>query len=151
MPLSASVGGTLQDWVGRNTILHDVGTLLLDYRVLDKPRLTEEELAKVRTHPLLASTFLKDLYFPFDVLHIIRHHHEHWDGSGYPDGLQGEAIPVGSRIIHLVEAFEMMLSETPYRPSRTVTEAVAELKRLSGRQFDPYLVAQFIPLIQSRS
>jgi len=137
--------------VSISAILHDVGTLLLDYRVLDKPRLTEEELAKVRTHPLLASTFLKDLYFPFDVLHIIRHHHEHWDGSGYPDGLQGEAIPVGSRIIHLVEAFEMMLSETPYRPSRTVTEAVAELKRLSGRQFDPYLVAQFIPLIQSRS
>ena len=137
--------------VSISAILHDVGTLLLDYRILDKPRLTEEELAKVRTHPLLASTFLKDLYFPFDVLHIIRHHHEHWDGSGYPDGLQGEAIPIGSRIIHLVEAFEMMLSETPYRPARTVAEAVAELKRLAGHQFDPYLVAQFIPLIQART
>lgn len=134
--------------VSISAILHDVGTLLLDYRVLDKPRLTAEELDKVRQHPVLASTFLKDLYFPFDVLHIIRHHHEHWDGGGYPDGLKGEDIPMGSRIIHLVEAYEMMLSETPYRPARSSPEAVAELERLAGIQFDPFLVGQFIQIIK---
>ncbi len=136
--------------VSISAILHDVGTLLLDYRILDKPRLTAEEMAKVRTHPLLASTFLKDLYFPFDVLHIIRHHHERWDGTGYPDGLKGEDIPVGSRIIHLVEAFEMMISETPYRPAKTVPEALAEMERLAGVQFDPFLVGQLVQIIKTR-
>ncbi|HWQ08772.1 MAG TPA: HD domain-containing phosphohydrolase, partial [Holophaga sp.] len=87
-------------------ILHDVGTLLLDPKVLSKPELTPEDLARVRTHPVLASTFLKDFRFPFDVLRIIRHHHERWDGTGYPDGLKGEEIPIGSRIISLIEAFE---------------------------------------------
>jgi HD-GYP domain-containing protein (c-di-GMP phosphodiesterase class II) len=136
--------------VSISAILHDVGTLLLDYRVLDKPRLTAEELEKVRQHPLLASTFLKDLYFPFDVLHIIRHHHEHWNGGGYPDGLKGEDIPMGSRIIHLVEAYEMMISETPYRPAKTPAQAEAELERLAGSQFDPLLVAQFIQILKTR-
>jgi len=136
--------------VSISAILHDVGTLLLDYRVLDKPRLTAEELEKVRQHPLLASTFLKDLYFPFDVLHIIRHHHEHWDGGGYPDGLKGEAIPMGSRIIHLVEAYEMMISETPYRPAKTPSQAEAELERLAGVQFDPQLVTRLIQILKSR-
>ncbi len=136
--------------VSISAILHDVGTLLLDYRVLDKPRLTAEELEKVRQHPLLASTFLKDLYFPFDVLHIIRHHHEHWDGGGYPDGLKGDAIPMGSRIIHLVEAYEMMISETPYRPAKTPAQAEAELERLAGIQFDPQLVAHFIQILKMR-
>ncbi|BDU74600.1 HD domain-containing phosphohydrolase [Mesoterricola silvestris] len=136
--------------VSISAILHDVGTLLLDYRVLDKPRLTPEELEKVRQHPVLASTFLKDLYFPFDVLHIIRHHHEHWDGGGYPDGLKGEAIPMGSRIIHLVEAYEMMISETPYRAAKTPAQAEAEIQRLAGIQFDPHLVGQLIQILKSR-
>jgi HD-GYP domain-containing protein (c-di-GMP phosphodiesterase class II) len=136
--------------VSISAILHDVGTLLLDYRILDKPRLSPEEMAKVRTHPLLASTFLKDLYFPFDVLNIIRHHHEQWDGGGYPDHLKGEEIPIGSRIIHLVEAFEMMISETPYRPAKTQDEAILEMERLAGVQFDPFLVGQFLQILKSR-
>ena len=136
--------------VSISAILHDVGTLLLDYRVLDKPRLSAEEIAKVRTHPLLAATFLKDLYFPFDVLHIIRHHHEHWDGSGYPDGLRGELIPIGSRIIHVVEAFEMMISETPYRSAKTVPQALEEMQRLAGTQFDPILVTRLVQVLKAR-
>jgi HD-GYP domain-containing protein (c-di-GMP phosphodiesterase class II) len=135
--------------VSISAILHDVGTLLLDYRILDKPRLTPDELAKVRMHPLLASTFLKDLYFPYDVLKIIRHHHERWDGTGYPDGLKGEEIPMGSRIIALAEAYEMMLSETPYRPAKTPGQAVTEMERLAGVQFDPRLVGQFIQVLMA--
>lgn len=133
--------------VSISAILHDVGTLLLDYRVLDKPRLSPEELAQVRTHPVLASTFLKDLYFPFNVLDIIRHHHENWDGSGYPEGLTGEAIPIGSRIIRLVEAYEMMISSTPYRAAKHEDEALAEIRKLSGSHFDPGLVAAFLDLL----
>jgi len=81
------------------------------------------------------------------VLDIIRHHHENWDGSGYPEGLKGEAIPIGSRIIRLVEAYEMMISPTPYRSAKPEDEALAEIRKLSGIHFDPTLVAAFLDLL----
>jgi response regulator RpfG family c-di-GMP phosphodiesterase len=84
------------------------------------------------------------------VLGTIRHHHERWDGSGYPDHLKGEAIPVGSRIIHLVEAFEIITSGTSYQAARPVPEALAELARLAGSRYDPAMVAEFIQMIKSR-
>lgn len=133
-----------------SAILHDVGTFLLDPRLLSKPGLTEEEKTRLRTHPILASTFLKDLRFPFDVLGIIRHHHERWDGKGYPDGLRGEAIPLGSRIINLVEAFEVITTGSAFKPARSLREAMDELRRESGGQFDPTLVVEFTEFIQAR-
>ena len=132
-------------------ILHDVGTLLLDPALLAKPELDASDLARVRTHPVLASTFLKDYRFPFDVLGIIRHHHERWDGGGYPDGLKGEAIPMGSRIIALVEAFEVMSSGSGYRDPRALQDVVAEIRREAGAQFDPALAAAFVEYLLSRS
>ena len=129
-------------------ILHDVGTLLLDRTILDKPELSPEDLEKVRTHPILASTFLTDLSFPFDILRIIRHHHERWDGLGYPDGIRREAIPVGSRIIHLVESYEVMTAGAPYKPSKPVAEAVAEIQQLAGTQFDPAMVKEFVQMLK---
>jgi hypothetical protein len=132
------------------SILHDVGTFLLDPKLLSKPGLTPEEMGRIQTHPVLASTFLKDFRFPFDVLGIIRHHHERWDGKGYPDGLRGESIPLGSRIINLVEAFEVMNDGSAFKGPRTHREILDELHRGSGSQFDPTLVAEFLEFLQTR-
>lgn len=132
------------------SILHDVGTFLLDPRLLSKPGLSAEEMSRIQTHPVLATTFLKDFRFPFDVLGIIRHHHERWDGAGYPDGLRGESIPLGSRIINLIEAFEVMNDGSAFKGPRPHKEILDELRRESGGQFDPTLVAEFMDFLQSR-
>jgi hypothetical protein len=130
-------------------ILHDVGTLLLDLRILDKPALTAEDLEQVQTHPVLASTFLQGFQFPFDILRIIRHHHERWDGKGYPDGIAEEDIPVESRIIHLVESYQVMIAGTPYRAPRPVSAALAELRLLAGQKYDPRMVEEFIQMVEA--
>ncbi|WP_257304810.1 HD-GYP domain-containing protein [Geothrix campi] len=128
-------------------ILHDVGLLLLDPQMLAKPALTEEDMKKVRDHPELAAVFLKDLRFPFDVIRIIRHHHERWDGRGYPEGLRETAIPMGSRIIGLIEAYEVMTSGKGYRRPQGFRQALAELRNEAGSQFDPAVVEAFSELM----
>ena len=128
-------------------ILHDVGLLMLDPAMLSKPDLNSEELKKIRNHPELAAVFLKDLRFPFEVLKIIRHHHERWDGRGYPDGLMETAIPVESRIIGLVEAYEVMTSGKSYRHSKGYRQVLEELQNESGAQFDPRIVEAFSELM----
>ncbi|WP_243305340.1 HD-GYP domain-containing protein [Geothrix oryzisoli] len=128
-------------------ILHDVGLLLLDPQMLSKPTLTEEDMKKVRDHPELAAIFLKDLRFPFDVIRIIRHHHERWDGRGYPEGLRETAIPMGSRIIGLIEAYEVMTSGKGYRRPQGFRQALAELRNEAGSQFDPAVVEAFSELL----
>jgi len=133
-----------------SAILHDVGTLLLDRKILEKATLSSEERSQVQAHPILASTYLKDFHFPFDILRIIRHHHEQWDGKGYPDGIAGEAIPIESRIIHLVESFQVMVTGTSYHPPKPVPAALGELRQLSGSHFDPRIVEQFIDMVESR-
>lgn len=132
------------------SILHDVGTFLLDPRLLAKPGLSGDEMARMQTHPVLATTFLKDFRFPFDVLGIIRHHHERWDGKGYPDGLRGESIPLGSRIINLIESFEVMNDGSVFKGPRPPKEILNELRKGAGGQFDPTLVAEFLEFLQSR-
>jgi putative nucleotidyltransferase with HDIG domain len=132
------------------SILHDVGTFLLDPRLLSKPGLSPEEVTRIQAHPVLATTFLKDFRFPFDVLGIIRHHHERWDGGGYPDGLSGESIPLGSLIINLIEAFEVMNDGSAFKGPRPHREILEELRREAGGQFDPTLVAEFMDFLQSR-
>ena len=133
-----------------SAILHDVGTLLLDRKLLDKPTLSPADREQMQAHPILASTFLKDFHFPFDVLRIIRHHHEQWDGKGYPDGIKGAAIPIESRIIHLVESFQVMTAGAPYRTAKPVLDALAELRQLAGLHFDPQIVEEFIQMVESR-
>ncbi len=128
-------------------ILHDVGTLLLDPQMMKKPELSAAELAKARTHPMLAATFLKDLNFPFDVLRIIRHHHERWDGKGYPDGLAGEAIPIGSRIIGLIEAFDVMTTGKGYKAPKALANVLEEIRAGAGSQFDPKAVEALVALV----
>lgn len=132
-------------------ILHDVGSLLLDPAMMSKPELTPEELAKARTHPVLAAAFLKDLRFPFDVLKIIRHHHERWDGKGYPDGLAGGEIPIGSRIIGLVEAFDVMITGKGYKAPKAMAKVLEEIRRESGLQFDPKVVQALVAVVGKSS
>jgi len=83
-----------------------------------------------------------------DIARIIRHHHERWDGKGYPDGLSDDNIPLGSRILGIADAFEAMTSERPYKRALTLEEAIEELKRCSGTQFDPKLVEILISIIE---
>ena len=128
-------------------ILHDVGLLLLDPQMLTKAELNDEEQRNVRNHPELAAVFLRDLRFPFDVMKIIRHHHERWDGLGYPDRLRETAIPMGSRIIGLIEAYEVMTSGKSYRHPRGFRQALEELRNEAGSQFDPVVVEAFCDLM----
>jgi putative nucleotidyltransferase with HDIG domain len=128
-------------------ILHDVGLLLLDPAMLTKPSLTSEEMRKVRNHPELAAVFLKDLRFPFDVVKMIRHHHERWDGRGYPEGLRETGIPIGSRIIALIEAYETMTSGKGYKNPKGYRQVLEELGNEAGAQFDPRVVEAFRELM----
>ncbi|HEX9081705.1 MAG TPA: HD domain-containing phosphohydrolase [Holophagaceae bacterium] len=131
-------------------MLHDVGTLLLDPLMMSKAELTSEEMKRVRTHPELAAVFLKDLRFPFDVVRMIRHHHERWDGYGYPEGLRETAIPIGSRIIGLIEAYEVMTSGKGYRAPRGFRQVLEEIQNQSGAQFDPQVVGAFLELMTQK-
>jgi len=131
-------------------ILHDVGLLMLDPHMLSKPELSTEEMKKVRTHPELAAVFLKDLRFPFDVIKMIRHHHERWDGRGYPEGLRETAIPMGSRIIGLIEAYEVMTSGKGYRRPQGYRQALDDLDNEAGSQFDPQVVEAFKALMSRK-
>ncbi len=128
-------------------ILHDVGLLMLDPAMLAKPTLSDEELKKVRSHPELAAVFLKDLRFPFDVVKMIRHHHERWDGHGYPEGLRETGIPIGSRIIGLIEAYEVMTSGKGYRRPQGFRQVLEALDNEAGAQFDPKVVEAFRELM----
>ena len=121
-------------------LLHDLGKLGIPDQILRKPgRLTPQEESVVRTHPALGHSLLDGLELePIDAW--ILHHHEHWDGSGYPHGLAGEEIPLGSRIILVADAYDAMLSERSYRRATNAEEAVRELRRMAGEQFDPKVV-----------
>jgi HD-GYP domain-containing protein (c-di-GMP phosphodiesterase class II) len=121
--------------------LHDLGKIAISDRVLQKPSaLTPEEMRHVATHSELGASLLDGMEIrPVDVW--IRHHHEHWDGSGYPDGLAGEEIPFGSRVILVADAYDAMTTHRSYRTSSLPEDALAELTRLAGIQFDPVVVA----------
>jgi putative nucleotidyltransferase with HDIG domain len=132
-------------------ILHDVGLLMLDPAMLGKTELSSAEMKLVRSHPELAAVYLKDLRFPFDVVKMIRHHHERWDGFGYPEGLRETGIPIGSRIIGLIEAYETMTSGKGYRQPKGFREVLDELRNEAGAQFDPKVVEAFRELMTQKS
>ncbi|MDI6821877.1 MAG: GAF domain-containing protein [Actinomycetota bacterium] len=130
-------------------LLHDVGKITIDEGVLLKPgALTAKEREIIETHPHESVRILESIIFLNQVIPIIRHHHERYDGRGYVDKLGGENIPIGSRILAVADAFEAMTSERSYRPALTVEQAVAELKKCSGTQFDPKIVEVFLSIIE---
>lgn len=132
--------------------LHDVGKIGTPDAVLSKPdSLTDEEWVDVLKHPALSGSFLASVPELTEVASIARHHHEHIDGTGYPDGLQGEAIPMLARILAVADAYEAMTSERPYRHAMTHEQAVSELKRYCGIQFDASVVDHLVAALSDSS
>lgn len=126
-------------------LLHDIGKIGIPEAVLQKPgALTEEELDIVRRHPLIGQKIIESLESLEGIAKIIYAHHENYDGTGYPIGLKGEAIPIGARILRVVDAVGAMSSDRPYRKAKSPEQIVEELKRNAGTQFDPMLVEAFL-------
>lgn len=122
--------------------LHDIGKLAVPEHIINKPgKLTPEEFEKMKIHPVVGADILDRVRFPYPVVPIVRGHHEAWDGSGYPDGLKGEEIPIGARILSVVDCFDALASERPYRRALPLKEAMAFVKSKAGNQFDPQIVA----------
>jgi diguanylate cyclase (GGDEF)-like protein/putative nucleotidyltransferase with HDIG domain len=121
--------------------LHDIGKLAVPEHIINKPgKLSPEEFEKMKIHPVVGADILERVHFPYPVVPIVRSHHEAWDGSGYPDGLRGEDIPIGARILTAVDCFDALASERPYRRAMPLGEAMAFVKSRSGTQFDPAVV-----------
>jgi diguanylate cyclase (GGDEF)-like protein len=132
------------DEVVRAAELHDVGKMAVPDEILRKSGpLTDEEWSFVRQHTIIGERILSAAPALLPVAKLVRASHEHFDGSGYPDGLAGEGIPLGARIVSVCDAFDAMTSSRPYRPACTVEEAVAELRACAGTQFDPAVVEAF--------
>jgi diguanylate cyclase (GGDEF)-like protein len=132
-------------------LLHDVGKVGIPDEILHKPGpLDEREWELMRQHPLIGERILRAIPGLGGVARIVRHEHESWDGSGYPDGLNGEETPVGSRIILACDAYHAMTSDRPYRPAMSHTEAMEELSRHAGTQFDPEAVQALIGYLYGR-
>lgn len=130
--------------------LHDIGKLAVPEHIINKPgKLTPEEFEKMKIHPGVGADILERVRFPYPVVPIVRSHHEWWDGSGYPDGLKGEEIPIGARILTVVDCFDALVSDRPYRKGMPVEKALGIVKEMSGRQFDPRIVELFEKLYHS--
>lgn len=127
---------------------HDIGKLAIPDEILNKPSsLTEEEYELVKLHPLVGETMLTPFQLPEAIRAAVRSHHEHWDGSGYPDGLQGKEIPLAARILTIADTFDAMTAGRPYRVRASNDEAVKEILEHAGSQFDPFLAEMFAQMI----
>jgi putative nucleotidyltransferase with HDIG domain len=137
MGLSAAELSTL----GRAALLHDIGKIGVEDRVLRKPGpLTKREVTAMRAHPVIGYEMLKGLHFLESSLGGIRHHHEHWDGTGYPDGLRGEDIPPAVRILTVADALDALTSDRPYRSAMSFSTAMETIETEVGIQFDPAVI-----------
>jgi putative two-component system response regulator len=135
--------------VAYSILLHDLGRIGISESILLKQGpLNRDELEAVRRHVEIGERIAAPLHGAERFGPIIRHHHEHWDGTGYPEGLSGKAIPIGARIIGIVDAFDAITQYRPYREARSISEAVEEMRRERGRQFDPELVDEFVHVIE---
>jgi putative nucleotidyltransferase with HDIG domain len=133
--------------LARGAFLHDIGKMAIPDAILRKPlRLTEDESALMKEHSYLGYRMLKKISFLDEAADIVYAHQEHWDGSGYPRGLKGEEIPLGSRIFAVADTLDAITSDRPYRPARSVEAACKEITNWSGRQFDPHVVSVFLTI-----
>lgn len=138
-------------WIRSAALLHDIGKVAIPDEILHKPGpLTEVEWQLMRQHPVIGERILRALPGMGGVARIVRHEHERWDGTGYPDRLAGEEIPLGSRIILAADTYHAITSDRPYRAARSHSEAIDELTRAAGSQFDPAVTAALIGYLYGR-
>ena len=124
------------------SVLHDIGKLAVPEHIISKPgKLTPEEFEKMKIHPIVGAEILEQVDFPYPVVPIVRAHHEKWDGSGYPNGLAGEDIPIGARILAAVDCLDALASDRQYRKAFPLNEAMAKVVAEAGKSFDPKVVA----------
>ena len=131
-------------------LLHDIGKIGIPDAILNKPsRLSEEEYDRMKKHPEYGWAVLRQIPGMDRASLLVLHHHESFDGKGYPGGLQGQEIPIGSRIVSVIDAFDAMVSSRPYRRGLPIEEAERRLLDASGTQFDPIVIAKFLPLARA--
>jgi hypothetical protein len=128
-------------------LLHDIGKLAVPEHILSKPGpLTQEEFQKIRIHPQVGAEIISGVPFPYPVAPLILSHHERWDGKGYPAGLKAEEIPLGARILSVVDYFDALMSERPYHKPMNFDAAIGLLHQESGKALDPLVVRTFVEL-----
>ena len=126
-------------------LLHDTGKIAVPEHILNKPgKLTAAEFEKMKLHAPIGAEILSAIDFPYPVVPIVRHHHENWDGTGYPDGIKGEDIPIGARILSVVDCFDALTSDRPYRQAMTDEAALEILVARRGTMYDPAIVDVFV-------
>jgi putative nucleotidyltransferase with HDIG domain len=134
--------------LANGALLHDVGKIGIPDRILQKTvRLTEEEYAEIKQHPVLGVGILTPVKEMESALPVVKHHHERYDGRGYPDGLEGEEIPLIARIVSVADAFDSMIRARPYGYGVSEEAALEEIRENSGTQFDPGIVSVFLEVV----
>lgn len=129
-------------------LLHDTGKLAVPEYILNKPGpLTSSEFERMKVHAAVGADILKSIEFPYPVEPIVRHHHESWDGEGYPDGLRGHEIPLGARMLSVVDCYDALTSDRPYRPRMTRQQAEQVLRDRRGSMYDPWVVDEFLRIL----
>lgn len=152
--LAADIGISGRDlrWFRMGAILHDVGKIAVPAEVLNKPgRLTDEERALMQRHTSEGDAIVAQMDFPWDIRPLVRSHHEHWAGTGYPDGLSGEEIPLHARILCVADVYDALTTARPYKPALSRDEALEIMSRERARIFDPALFDRFVTLILERT
>ncbi|MFO8057337.1 MAG: response regulator [bacterium] len=134
------------EWAG---LLHDIGKIGIRLEALNKPeKITEQEHEMFKDHTVMGKQILESIHFLREIVPLVYHHHEWYDGSGYPEGIAGEDIPLGARILAVADSYDAMTSDRPYRKAMSRDESIKELKKFAGSQFDPRLVDIFIQVLQ---
>lgn len=149
LALALGVPGEEIRTIVQGALLHDIGKIGVSDTILRKPgKLTDDEWAQMRRHPEIGYQMIQHIPFLAPSATLVRYHHERWDGRGYPAGLTGANIPLGARIFAVVDSFDAMTSDRPYRPGRPWDDAAVELLRCSGTQYDPAVVTTFVKLLK---
>lgn len=137
--------------IRKAALLHDLGKICVpDHILMKEDKLSKEEMDVIKRHPEDGAKIIESVEPIRYAREIIKHHHECYDGSGYPDGLEGMDIPLGSRIISVADAFGAMTTDRPYRKALSIDKATEELRRFSGMQFDPAIVEIFISILREK-
>jgi putative nucleotidyltransferase with HDIG domain len=150
MRIAGSLGLSPQEKqiLHRGALLHDIGKIGISNRILDKPaRLTSEEYDTIKLHPGIGARILEPIETYREVIPLVHQHHERYDGAGYPNGLRGEAIHLGARILTVADVFDAMLSNRPYRIGLSLDDVVNTIKQGEGKQFDPAVVEAFLSVL----